>query len=84
MEAGRGSSPRTYELRVEGGLDPRWSDWFGSLAVEFTTDRVGLPVTILRGPVPDQAALRGILAKLWDLSLTVLSVVRLDEMTTGS
>ncbi len=66
--------PARYEIRVCGRLGDHWSAWCGGLA--FTSDTMddGTVVTTLTGLVADQAALRGILAKLWDLGLTLLSV----------
>ena len=62
-----------YQIVVEDGLDARWATWFESLTV--ADDEKGH--TILIGPVVDQAALRGILNKLWDLNLTLVSVRRI-------
>jgi hypothetical protein len=68
----------TYQIKVQGTLDTRWSEWFGGLAV--TAEAAGdcPPLTILAGAVPDQAALRGILNRLWDLNLILISVNRLS------
>ena len=63
-----------YEIRVQGRLsDARWSQWFGDLAV--TADENG--ETIICGEIADQAALYGLLARLRDLALPLLSVNRL-------
>ena len=64
-----------YRIRVEGLLDSRWSDWFDGLALicESGGD------TTLSGPVQDQAALFGLLSRLRDLGLTLVSVVRVDD-----
>jgi hypothetical protein len=71
-----------YEIQVQGALDPGWKQWFDELAV--TTSSSGKqPVTTLLGPVADQAALRGIVCKLWDLNLTLLSVHRFDVVDKG-
>jgi hypothetical protein len=61
-----------YQIRVQGVLDAGWSDWFGGLDIcpQEGTD------TLLTGPVRDQAALHGILAKIRDLGLPLLSVKR--------
>lgn len=61
-----------YEIRVRGQLDASWSAWFGGLTV------TPLPngETLIAGPLPDQAALHGILAKLRDLNLPILTIVR--------
>jgi hypothetical protein len=73
--AGAGpAEPARYELRVQGVLEPRWSAWFDGLRV--TSDQAGQ--TTIAGPVADQAALHGLLAKIRDLGLPLLSVRRLD------
>jgi hypothetical protein len=63
-----------YELRVEGVLDQRWSDWFDGLQV--SSEPGG--VTVLSGTVADQAALHGLLTKVRDLALPLISVRRID------
>jgi hypothetical protein len=60
-----------YQIRVLGGLDPSWSVWFERLAITRDGD-----ATVLAGPVRDQADLRGILNRLWDLNLVLDSVAR--------
>jgi hypothetical protein len=66
-----------YEIQVQGELDADWQQWFNGLAVTLTRAGEQPPTTSLVGPVADQAALRGILCKLWDLNLTLLSVRRI-------
>ena len=63
-----------YEIRLRGPIDPSWSDWFGGLAVSVT----GSGDTLLSGLVVDQAALHGILLRIRDLSLELVSLRRLD------
>jgi hypothetical protein len=63
-----------YEIRVNGVLDSGWSAWFDGLRV--TSDEHGH--TSIAGPVPDQAALHGLLAKVRDLGLELLEVRRTD------
>jgi hypothetical protein len=63
-----------YEIRVEGVLDARWSDWFEGL--EVTSDESGQ--TTISGPVADQAALHGLLARVRDLGLKLISVHPID------
>jgi hypothetical protein len=63
-----------YEIRVNGVLDGGWSAWFDGLQV--TSDERGQ--TTIAGPVVDQAALHGLLAKVRDLGLELLSVRRTD------
>ena len=62
--------PEYYEIKIKGHLDPCWSDWFGGLNV--THLEVG--ETLLSGPLPDQAALHGLLERIRDLNLTLISV----------
>jgi hypothetical protein len=59
-----------FEIRLKGRLDPGWSEWFEGLAV--TNEGTGQ--TVLHGSLPDQAALFGILLKIRDLGLQLLSV----------
>jgi len=66
--------PAYYEIRVQGVLDSRWSAWFDGLRV--TSDEPGQ--TTIAGPVTDQAALHGLLTKIRDLGLPLLSVRHLD------
>ncbi len=67
------------EIRIKGQIDPHWSTWFEDLAVEPT----GQDETILRGTVADQGALYGLLARLRDLGLQLLSVVCEEEKPQG-
>lgn len=71
-----------FRIRVQAGLDPGWSDWLGGMRIAAETGE-GRAVTVLEGIVPDQAALRGILSRLWDLNLVVLSVERLAGDPAG-
>ena len=66
----RPHAPARYELRVQGHLDQHWSAWFGGLAITHEDDGT----TTLRGLVTDQAALHGLLAKVRDLGVTLISV----------
>jgi hypothetical protein len=70
--------PTTYEIRIRGHLDPSWSGWFPGLAV---TPRANGD-TILSGPVADQAALHGVLKKLRDLGLPLVSINQVEAEQT--
>ena len=67
-----------YRISVQGIVDPSWSNWFEGMGIALERAGDGAAVTTLTGAVADQAALRGILLKIWDLNLTVISVARLD------
>jgi hypothetical protein len=71
---------RTYEIRLKGHLDDKWADWFEGL----TITRADNGETLLRGPVVDQAALHGVLRKVRDLGLPLVSVVHVGpEQANG-
>ena len=59
-----------YQIRIKGHLGPRWMDWFEGLTITLEEDGN----TLLDGPVPDQSALHGILKKVRDLGMPLLSV----------
>ena len=69
--------PLFYQIRIQGWLDARWSDWFSGLTI--TVEGADPPLTTLHGPA-DQATLRGILNRIWDLNLTLVSVSRVDPV----
>jgi hypothetical protein len=73
--------PVVYQIRIEGHLGPEWSDWFEGLTI--TLEENG--DTLITGPVIDQAALHGLLKKVRDLGMPLLSVapVKLDPPTTS-
>jgi len=62
--------PTIYEIRLAGHLSPQWADWFEGLTITLEEDGN----TLLTGPVADQAALHGLLKKVRDLGLSLLSV----------
>ena len=63
-----------YQIRVKGILDTRWSDWFGGLTIAPQANGE----TLMTGPVTDQAALHGLLNKIRDIGLPLLSVNRVE------
>jgi hypothetical protein len=68
-----------YEIRILGRLDEQWSSWFNGLTISSQKKGSDIPITTLTVRVPDQAQLRGILNKIWDLNLTLISVINFEE-----
>ncbi|MDH4258405.1 MAG: hypothetical protein OEY25_01470 [Candidatus Aminicenantes bacterium] len=66
--------PMYYIIKVEGCLDKKWADWFEGMAMSCEGE-----VTVLEGPVKDQAALHGLLARVRDLNLILISVERVEQ-----
>ena len=66
--------PGLYEIRIKGHLDNRWADWFGGLTITLEDNGD----TLLTGHVVDQAALHGLLRKVRDLGIPLLSVNRVE------
>ena len=67
-------SPMGYELRIDGHLDRHWSTWFAGLALTLENDGT----TTLRGIVTDQSELHGLLTKIRDLGLSLISLTPAD------
>lgn len=63
-----------YAIRIRGHLDRRWAEWFAGLTL--THEQAG--TTLLQGPLADQAALHGVLTKLRDLGLPIISIQSLE------
>ena len=70
--------PVTYQIKVPGHLDEGWIDWNGGMMVSVESDDNGNPVTVLTGTI-DQAALQGILRRLYALGLPLISVSCLED-----
>jgi hypothetical protein len=78
-----------YEIQLRGCLDKRWELWFEGLTITTEVDETGTPITVLSGPVSDQAALHGILAKIRDIGIPLLSVRQIgmdkeERLASGS
>ncbi len=76
------SQPLVYQIRVEGHLGQQWMDWFDGLTITLEEDGD----TLLTGPVTDQAALYGLLKKVRDLGMQLVSVSLLEygQADTGT
>ena len=68
-----------YQIRIEGYLGSQWTDWFGDLTITLEDNGDAL----LTGPVVDQAALHGLLKKVRDLGMPLVSVNRVDPTSQG-
>jgi hypothetical protein len=66
--------PVVYQIRLKGHLDSQWTDWFEGLTITLEEDGD----TLLTGPVTDQAALHGLLKKVRDLGMPLVSVSPLE------
>lgn len=66
--------PGRYEIRIKEPIDDKWLPWFD----EFTVTRAESGETLLAGSIPDQSALHGLLAKIRDLNLTLISVNQIE------
>ena len=64
-----------YEIRIRGHLDSRWATWFDGLSLRADSDGT----TVIHGPVIDQSALHGLLRKVRDVGLPLISVTRIDS-----
>ncbi|MBW7885974.1 MAG: hypothetical protein H3C34_25755 [Caldilineaceae bacterium] len=72
------SHPHIYAIEVAGRIDPERSAWFGNLAVRVEDAADGSVSTTLSGPLSDQAALFGVLSRIRDMGLSLLSVRQLS------
>lgn len=71
----KASQPMVYQIRVAGHVNPQWTGWFGGMSITLLAEGD----TLLAGPVLDQAALYGLLRKVRNLGMPLLSVNRVEE-----
>jgi hypothetical protein len=80
-KARKSTGQAVYEIRIVGSLDRRWTAAFSGLKASRVETPDGTVETRIRGVITDQAALRGILCKLWDLGLTL---TRVEQLKNGN
>lgn len=68
------NAPSIYQICVTGVLDPKWTSWFEGFTIEEDTGN-----TLITGKFADQAALRGVLNKLFDLNLNLISINQINR-----
>ena len=78
MNQGDYNGPGEYVIMVKGHLDEGKSYWFEGLTMTAGFDEDGRPITTLSGPLADQAALHGVLAKIRDMNLPLISVSQVE------
>ena len=69
-----------YRIVIKGHLDPDWANWFGEMALHYDEQ----DNTVLAGSIPDQPALHGILDRIRDLNLTLISATQIEPDSEGS
>jgi hypothetical protein len=67
-------SPARYEIRVSGHIAPRWADYLQGMSIDYAVHQGRPTISVLRGELPDQAALAGVLNMLYEMHMPVLSV----------
>jgi hypothetical protein len=82
-EQGAMGAEAFYLVRVRGVLDENWSDWFGGVEMAPEQAADGSPITMLAGSF-DHSALHGVLDRLRDLNLTLISVTRMESDPRGT
>ena len=75
MDIKQHAGPAVYQIQITGHLDEGWSDWFEGLQIETRAHGE----TCIAGPIADQAALHGILNRIFDLGLALISVRRTND-----
>lgn len=75
-----GDKPQVYQIRIAGQLGREWTDWFGGMTITCRDNGD----TLLTGPLPDQAALFGVLKQVRDLGMPLLSVHRVNHHLPGA
>ncbi|MBI9045607.1 MAG: hypothetical protein JEZ06_14050 [Anaerolineaceae bacterium] len=76
---------KKHQIMIKGNIDPGWSEWLADFKVKSSTNEEGETISLFSGKIEDQSALRGILNKLWDLNIEIISFQQLEnEDSNGS
>jgi len=75
-EEQKNSTSTIYEIKLQGHLDAKWSEWFYDMAITHESDGA----TTLLGPLPDQAVLHSILERIRDMNLTLINVHKVNDV----
>jgi len=67
-----------YQIKVKGHLDERWCEWFEGLEISTIISEAGMPITTITGAIQDQAALHGVIAKIRDIHMPLISVIPIE------
>lgn len=70
-----------YRIEISGRLDPEWAGWFGNMTLAYDHTAEGATLTVLSGPVDDRAELFGILTRIRDLGLRLISVNPIEPVS---
>ena len=73
------SEAARYEISLKGHLDERWATRFEGMRITNSLDQQGFPITVLSGLILDQAALHGVIAKIRDIGIPVISISRIGS-----
>ena len=71
-----------YKITIKGRLQEKWASWLNGMIMSVENTVPGNNETIITVRIPDQAALRGILNKIWDLNLTIISLMFVEDNQT--
>lgn len=67
-----------YRIEISGHMDTHWVSWFAPLEITTEHDSNGRLITVLTGPVSDPSELRGLLVKIWDLNMELVSLTQIE------
>ena len=79
----KASRSQLYQIKIMGKLDTRWVEWFDGMSMDYGPDAGGAFTTTLTGAVADQAALHGLLMRIRDLNLKLISVISIEDKVEG-